>query len=163
MRLGMAKTCLEIWFINCSYKQDAPSIVIIIMIFAGSSGQSPVWVNNKIVVPSRQNSSFPHLHPIPLIKGGIRILEGCNCSQLQLESSENESAVMLSMLHSEGEEHVTTLTSVSLGTVCRRISWISYCGTKPGTPDALCTTKRSILLEQLFPSVVKFSQRMVLL
>lgn len=162
MRLGIAKTCLEmVWFIDCSYKQDAPSIVIINMIFAGSSRQSPVWINNKIVVPSRQNSSFPHLHPIPLIKGGIRILEGCNRSQLQLESSENESAVMLSMLHSEGEEHVTTLTSVSLGTACRRISWISYCGTKPG---ALWTTmKRSILLEQLFPSVVKFSQRMVLL
>lgn len=117
------QNCLEmVWFVDCSYKQDAPSIVIINMIFAGSSGQSPVWVNHKIVVPSRQNCLFLHLHSIPLIKKGIGIPKGCTRSQSQLESSKNESAVLFSMLHSEGEEHVTTPTSVLLGTACRRIS-----------------------------------------
>ena len=36
------------------------------------------------------------------------------------------------MLHSEGEEHVTTLTSVSLGIGCLRMSSTNPAG-KPGT------------------------------
>ena len=143
----------EMWFIiDWPYKQNTPSIVRITITFSGPSEQWPVWVNLRSVVPSWRNSSWPHLHPICLTKE--------NTWQSQLESSKNESAVMLSMFHSEGEEHLTTLTSVSLSIAFLSISWIWYCGSQPGI---LWTTKRSMLLEQLLPSVVKFSQRMVLL
>ena len=169
---ALAKICLVevcniyvsffMWFIiDCSHKQDTPSIARIIITFSGPSEQWLVRVNLRSVVLSWQKSSLLNLHLIPLI---ISIPKGT--WHTQLESPKNESAVMLSMLHSEGEEHVTTLTSVSLGIAGLRMSWIWYCGSKPvepGKPGVLWTTKRSMLLEQLLPSVVKFSQRMVLL
>lgn len=164
---SLAKICLvksiistasffrEMWFIiDWPYKQNIPSIVRIIMTFSGPSEQLLVRVNLKSVAPSWQISSLPNVHVILFIEGDLRIPKGT--WPTQLESPKNESAVML---HSEGEEHVTTLTSVSLGIGCLRMSSTNPAG-KPGT---LWTAKRSMLLEQLLPSVVKFSQRMVLL
>ena len=140
--------------IDWPYKQDTPSIVRIVMTFAGSSEPPLVWVNLRSVVTSWQKSSLLNLHVIPLIKGGLSILTW----QSQLESSKRESAVMLSMLHSEGVEHLTTLASVSLGIAGLSISSIWYCGSKPvkpGKPGILWTSKHSILLEQLLTPVVE--------